>query len=91
MIPSSHTREELEMAGWQFERRLDCPAEGCGATIELWRKVPGLVIPFRLKPLDGKLCDHREECPGKQTQKVEEPTKPVKVKRERELQGSLFR
>lgn len=78
-------RSELEAAGYHFECRTSCPNEGCGSTVEWWRRVPGPLQPFRLHPRTGMLYDHREECPGKR----EETTKssvdakpPVKVAEE---------
>lgn len=88
------TRSQLENAGYVFQRRTKCRGEGCGATCEFWRRVPGPEFAFRLHPRTGELFDHEPECPGRKelpSALVEE--KPVKAetrKRETVSQGSLF-
>ncbi len=52
------TREALEAAGYQFSNRSRC--NGCGRTIEWWRKVPGPPTP--VEEFAGVMISHLIGC-----------------------------
>ena len=58
------TREALKVAGYEFLSRSRC--NGCGKTIEWWRRVPGPPVPVEHAWETDTMMSHSAICPKRE-------------------------